>query len=426
MADKITIHVFGENVIDLEGKLPESLVAGASLTTTNLTLPITTAIRVIDKKDGAFFYGKVDTNDEKISSLDSTAVRIPVDDKYSLEGSLVPLNDDQKDAWMKKNDIEQFLDVYLVKKSGGGGAHNSSFGEQVYLNDSNLPLEVRLIVPYGSEFIKQNLPLNLEYDPLFGFDDDKIATNLNIALQFGKKLTFRSKPITVENYGNLNNKVKDNDIIVIDSIKDQKYIDAIWALFDSEFTLKFYFAATDSMVKALGRKKVYDLALRSDLYVSNEDEFNMVIGKQTPTDELLVDAMKELQNEQSKVYNKRGRIIVTQGEVGSTLYDKDSKTYFQAVAQSPIISPHTNPIKIVNTNGCGDAYFSLVIISEAREDPSTRTLDFANAAGHLCAFQETASGDWMATEKRIENFRKNFGNSQVLFYSTMDKEFKPM
>ena len=48
---KRTIHVFGENVIDLEGHLGLSLPGGVSLTPDNLTLPLTMGIRVTDEQE---------------------------------------------------------------------------------------------------------------------------------------------------------------------------------------------------------------------------------------------------------------------------------------------------------------------------------------------------------------------------------------
>ena len=144
------------------------------------------------------------------------------------------------------------------------------------------------------------------------------------------------------------------------------------------------------------------------------------------TDERLVLNMAGLQNAQFKKRGSRGRILVTHGELGSTLYDTDQKAYFQPVAQTPIRSPHTTHTKIKNTNGCGDAYFTLAVICEAMGLPSKLTLSHANAAGHLCAFEDTASGAWMATEQRIRQFRDNFGDPPIMYFNIVQHRFAPL
>jgi len=210
----------------------------------------------------------------------------------------------------------------------------------------------------------------------------------------------------------------------VDSVKDPKYITAVLSLLGEK--VQFYLAATDSMVKALGRQAVYDLALRTDLLVANEGEFDMIMGRDTKTDQAFVDTLAKLQDDQHNQTGKRGRILVTHGELGSTLYEIDQRAYFQPVALSPIKSPHTTPTRIVNTNGCGDAYFAVAVISQAVGLPVKPTLSNANAAGHLCAFEKAASGDWMATDESIRKFRDIFGDPPIMFYSMTHKEFRPM
>ena len=97
-----------------------ALLGGASFTTEHLTLPLTTGIKAINTTLGKKFYGKVDVSDLRITHLDSTAVMIPVDDKYNLVGNLVELPDTDVVGWMQRNGITQFLDVNLEKMAGGG------------------------------------------------------------------------------------------------------------------------------------------------------------------------------------------------------------------------------------------------------------------------------------------------------------------
>ncbi|MGV8171647.1 MAG: hypothetical protein ACP5OA_03055 [Candidatus Woesearchaeota archaeon] len=424
--EKRTMHTFGENVKDCEGELGSKLTGGASLTTEYLTLPINTGLRITNK-DLKVSYCKILIDKNRMISINNHLIQIPVDTKYDMDGTMISLNDKELELWKKNEGITNFLDISLKDTKGGGGAHNSAYCSQVYLNSSHkLPLEVRLVVPHKSSFIEEMLPKGLIYDSIIDSNDDSVPSNLNIKLAYGKKLTFRSKSGDSKEYDIDTTKIKDNDIIIVDSIKNPTYINAITNVLDARPDLEFYLAATDSMMNKLGRKKVYDLALRSDLYVSNSEEFNMLMKKDITDAMLLADVLLSFQDKHKLKSGKPGTIAITYGENGSVICDKDYNIYFQPVAMASRTTPYTQDVPIVNTNGCGDAYFSMMAIGHAVGYDSTIKLNYANAAGHLCAFKNTATDAALYTNADIKNYRKNFSNAPIYCYNIKGKKFEPM
>jgi hypothetical protein len=428
--EKRTMHIFGENVIDFEGVLGSKLTGGASLTTEHLTLPVGTGLRINDNNK---YYGKILVDTDRMTLVNGHSIRIPVDKKYDLDGIILSLSDAQLAQWMKDEHITNFLDIILTGKNGGGGAHNSAYCAQVYLNSSqNLPLEIRLVVPDKSSFIEQSLPSGLHYDSILSNDDALVRSNLNISLEYGKKLTFRSRKANYIKYNIDAKKIKDNDIIVIDSIKDSTYIDAVNQVLDSKPGVDFYLAATDSMINKLGRNKVYELALKSDLYVSNSEEFDMLMNKNISDDVDLANKLGIFQNEQKFINGKNGKngkagtIVVTYGDLGSIICDKNSNIYFQSVASAPKTTPFVRETPIVNTSGCGDAYFAMMAVGHAIGYGTSIKLNYSNAVGHLCAFKPTATDPTLSTNSDIENYRRNFSNAPIYCYNQKSKKFEPI
>lgn len=422
--EKRTIHLFGESVIDVEGTLGPKLAGGVSLTTENLTLPNDMGLRV--NEPGNVLYGKI-LFDERTMETINGHIRIPVDKKYYLDGILLSMSDAQLDRWKQDENINDFLDISFGKKSGGGGAHNAAYCAQVYLNDvQSLPLEVRLVVPNKSSFIAENLPKGLGYDSIFESIDNLVPSNLNVSLEYGKKLTFRSRKSGYTKYVIDRKKIKDNDIIAIDSIKDKAYIEAIKGVRKSRPNLDLYLAVTDSMIKNLKREYTYRLALESDLCVCNNDEFNMLTDKKVSNDVEMVIALESFQDDHFRNSGKSGTIAVTYGENGSIICDRNRNIYFQPTALASKTSPYTLPTPIVNTNGCGDAYFAVMAVGHAAGYSSIIKLNYANAAGHLCAFKPTATDLAMPTESGIESYRRNFSSAPIYSFNHKSKKFEPI
>jgi len=417
-----TMYVFGENVIDMEAFLDPNNSRGIFVTTEYFSLPNRIGIRLCDGSNK--YYGKIATNNKNITAGDSNRINLPVDRKYDLEGTLALLADKEVPAWKVKNNIDDFIDVILREKTGGGGAHNTAYGIQIYLNGHlTLHLDVELVVPSGSKMLKSRLPPGLKYHPLIDYADDKVPLNINVALEYGKKLTFRSKPAHSFNLNNKKLHIGNGDIVIIDSIKNKEYLEYIDSILDNGSSLGLYLAATDSMITSLGNKKVYDLALRSDLYVSNIEEFSLLCEKDISNDILLANRIVQFQEDMQKKYDKKGTIAITFGEWGSVIADKSSNIYFQPVASSKMLSPFKEHVHIVNTNGCGDTYFAVMAICEAIGYLAHISLNYANAAGHLCAFNDAATGSWMPTPSKIENYRGQFGNTPILKYDFSEKKF---
>lgn len=450
---EVAVHIFGENVLDVETKLDEARLWGASLTPDYFVIPIHTALRAIDE-NGIGYCGCIDTEDLRISDLNSTGARIPVDDKYDINGSFPPLSSDEANEWMQENAVENFVDLPVLTKSGGGGAHNCSIGIQVFLNDIlescgqiRLPTgdngrDVRLHVLYGSPLIKDSLPSNLVYCPIHDELESGIGTNVNIALNWGKKLTFRSKPKLLQ--GDVEDQkvqfdIGQNDIVIIDSLKDPGLLQTIVGQVNDSSGIKLYLGPTDSMIKALGRDKVFELALRADLAICNEHEFRLLMDKtykdldsdssdarQFPSSQEFISVLKELQNRQEETSGKRALIMVTNGDRGAVGIEPTGRVFYQPVAVRPRTDPYQKPPEsVVNTSGCGDAFFALSVVGELLGLPPHKILDYANAAGHLCAFEQEASGLWMATEQKIKQFRDRFGSPPVYYWNNNANEFQP-
>ena len=170
----ITVQNFGLNNIDLEGRVEENETSQGIKTVamevssfqgrrTAFELPPNLLFRVISS-DGGVYYAKLDEsavgNPRKIFPNSGGGVTILADEKYDLNGKLetnIPSN--VNDLWQIK----------VTEITGGGGAHNTAYGQQMYLSGiSDANINVRLIVPYGHTIIQTKLPQGLEYAPLYG------------------------------------------------------------------------------------------------------------------------------------------------------------------------------------------------------------------------------------------------------------------
>ena len=433
------IYVLGENVVDLEATL-DSPPKGGSITLQSLDIPPDMGLRIPEGEES--YCGVFDfQSSERVRMLPNGLVRVPTDDKYRLKGRVEPIPNDRLSEWQSENNIKSFLESRLRAKAGGGGALNNAYGQQVYLENidgtpnARVP-RVSLATVAGSEFIRKSIPKTLQYQPLLGIDEKHIGWNVNISLEFGLKLTFRSSLQNGHLFESKINvlEVAPGDVLVVDSLKNRFVADAVLDLINEFPNVSLYLAATDSMVKELGREKVREMANRSKVFVANEQEFNLVMEEardkfdegRYPDDPSLVDAMRRLAEAQQKVQGSAGMIWVTHGEMGATVLDRGHDCYFQAVARAPIEGPHSRPVEVTNTNGCGDAFCAVVCCCTVLEQPVVKILRQANAAGHICALNDTASGPWMATPARIGNHHSQFGTPQILHFSKGNERFLPM
>jgi fructose-1-phosphate kinase PfkB-like protein len=423
---KSTMHIFGENVIDFEGVISSELTGGASLTTEHLTMPVDTGFHIVETINSEIhhYYCKPLFDKEKMTA-NNQSIRMAVNQKYDLDGVIQSLSDVRLEDWKIEKKINNFIDITLIEKSGGGGAHNSAYCAQVYLNSSTrAPLEVRLVVPHTSSDIATSLPKGLDYEPIIKKDNNSVKSNLNFRGPLGEKINFRGRQCDMLEYKIDADKIKNNDIIVIDSIKDPAYINAVVNVLDSKKNVDFYLAATDSMINKLTREYVYKLALKSDLLVCNNSEFNLLVGKTIHTDEDLAYSLILFQNDRKNRYGKTMTIAVTFGEIGSVICDAESNIYFQQTAVARRTSPlsiQTEPVK--NTNGCGDAYFAMMALGHALDHDTRKKLDYSNAAGHLCALKPKATDSALFTNADIGNYRRDYGDAPILTYDIKTKRF---
>ncbi len=417
----ITIHNIGLNNIDLEGRVkqnppslqvitipnPQNHLFGPSQRTA-FQLPLDTALLVEHK--GVKSYGIIDAHDPKIfvTAKDFTLL---ADEKYNLKGGLESTS---------PQGFNQFWHIEIIEATGGGGAYNTAYGQQVYLDQLLAEgyghnIRVRLTVPWGSDFIQNKLKRelsNLEYFPVYGINDQNVGKNLNFSPVDGKKLTFRSEvPQTAGEARNLG--ISSDDVVVLNTVRDSQYLGLLEEVLQQDKSVRLFLSATDSMIKALGKGKVEELVRRSEVYISNREELEQLVGKINDV-KTLVKKMRSLQSLQNSDEGKKGAVYVTFGEMGSVVLDREGKIYFQ-----PTLPMVDNPFvkrEIVNTSGCGDSYLSAVVVKEVMGDSTLDILDAANAAGHLCATQPTASGLWMSTESKIKEFREIYGGPDVLEY----------
>ncbi len=364
-------------------------------------------------------YGIVDIHDPKISATDKDFTLL-ADDKYSLTGGL------------EKHPPQGFKELWhteVIEATGGGGAYNTAYGQQVFLDDLLLGgydhnFKVRLTVPWGSDFIQNKLHTelsHLDYFPVYGIDDEKIGMNINFSPVDGKKLTFRSKvpkavgkPRIVE--------IDSGDVVVLNTVRDQNYLGLLKEVLQNDESVRLFLAATDSMIKALGIVEVEALIKRSEVYVSNKEELEQLMGNIHDA-KTLVEKMRSIQSLQSSG-KRKGSVYVTFGEMGGVVLDREGGVYFQPAM--PMVDNPFAKREIVNTNGCGDAYLSIVVIKEVLGEKAVEILDSANAAGHICATQPTASGLWMATDSIIKDFRNMYGKPDILGYDNKIGKFVRM
>ncbi|MEK6808933.1 MAG: PfkB family carbohydrate kinase, partial [Nanoarchaeota archaeon] len=281
-------------------------------------------------------------------------------------------------------------------------------------------INVRLIVPYGHTIIQTKLPQGLEYAPLYGMRDEEVPMNLNFAPVNGKKITLRSKTGSLPN-DQIDLGLSSDDVVVLNTIRNPNYLRLLEDSLKSNENTRLFLSATDSMIQSIGDKKVWELIGRSDVYVSNREELEKMVGTQINDSQTLAEMMYKVQLALKTRDGSLGRVYVTFGEYGSAALGQEKLIYYQAVA-SGNIDPFKK-LNVVNTNGCGDAYLSVVVIKEILSHSLLEILNDANTSGHICATMPTASGTWMATERKIRDFRDNYGKPDFHRYDQRTKEF---
>jgi len=451
----ITVHNYGLNNIDLEGRVEENNtsqkikhfdveVSGFHGKRTAFELPPHMWFKVFyDKKDYYCVLDETKRGDpQKIFPNSYGGVTILGDEKYDLVGKLEPS--------LSHTVTQEFWQIRIIEATGGGGAHNTAFGQQIYLSEIKDPdIAIKLTVPVGSTLIQSRLPADLEYNHLYGISNEDVSMNLNFAPVNGKKITLRSQAMypqtRVSNLG-----ISNGDVVVLNTVRDVNYLGLLEDALRINEDVKLFLAATDSMIGSIGTKKVWELIRRSDVYVSNKDELEnlysfkgeevnkldetidnlgvvnkgemkKLVGVKINDPQTLARMMYHVQSNLITRDGSPGRVYITFGEGGSSALGQEKVIYWQPVTPGDI-----NPFKrltIGNTNGCGDAYLAIVVIKEILLHPTLEILNEANTAGHICATKATASGAWMATESRIKEFRDTYGKPDFHRYDQRAMDF---
>ncbi|MEK6892251.1 MAG: carbohydrate kinase family protein [Nanoarchaeota archaeon] len=423
----VTVHNVGLNNIDLEGRVKETetsqriktvnmSISGFLGLRTAFELPPNMGFKIVS--GGTNYYVELDpnspVNQSKMFRNANGSLTILADEKYDLTGALVP-------SLEPPGHLKEFWQIEVTEATGGGGAHNTAFGQQVYLSEApEQDIRIKLVVPVGYTLIRDRLPNGLEYSPLAGISDGDASANLNFAPVNGKKITLRSN-VPVPTVSDTDLGVQPEDVIVLNTIRGLDYVGLVERVLQANSDARLFLSATDSMIQSLGPEKVWELVSRSDVYVSNREELERMVGLKINDPRTLAEKMFQVQNALLQRESSPGKVYITFGQAGSAALGQERVVYYQDTSAGTI-----NPFKklnIVNTNGCGDAYLSIVVIMEILGHTILEILNDANAAGHMCATMPTASGTWMATERRIKEFRDSYGRSDFHRYDNRRGEF---
>ncbi|MBD3164540.1 hypothetical protein GF323_05020 [Candidatus Woesearchaeota archaeon] len=420
------LHNFGLNVIDLESITNQALESRGG----KVILPNDTVL-VVHDLDGQTYYAKIDQDNKKIEDAGEGRISMILDEKYDLDGRLTT---------EKPESISNPLDVTVKKKSGGGGAHNAAYGQGVFLEGHIKAItqgsagqrqfgDVYKIKPYihvmhGDDFIEDCLPRTVNYHRICECENDAIGRNLILTVQ-GRKVTLRSNPVPYDkkHADSLLDKIHEGDVLFLNTVKENDYLEIAERAIQSGKLGKFILAATDSMIAKVGKEKIQELIGHSDVYISNVDEMSSLTGID-PTDQpsliKAMDTVRELQ----LAYNhtkKRPHMYITFGEAGAAAMDISGNIFYQPCIDFPINTPLAH--RIVNTNGCGDAFASIVGTLESAGLPTIEILDYANTAGQICSQIRSAIGSELATPGRIADFTQKYGNKPIKLYDRPQGDF---
>lgn len=394
----IGINHIGENVLDLECRVLN--LNGAELKKSGhgdvLVFPGTNKnleFVVYDPTEKKYYQGKIDPNSKFVVNGDS----LIADKKFDQTGDLEEID---KNTYDNSSGIK----LKVTEKSPGGGAINCGVGVQVFLEHLGInDIANRIVVPNGDKDIEQFLLNNYnisEYKPQ-GWNKDA-GKNIIFTLEGGKSFTLRSPyEFPYKNRGNYDiSFIQPGDFVVINTIKDQRYISGLLAEIKTKCQINKILIASDSSMKAMGTDYVKKLLKDCSVIISNDSELDMLVNKKNRelgkvNLHLLVKSMEKIRRDNQIIYT-------TLGKCGIAVYDGNN-TYKQgtSITQS----------EVKNTNGCGDATAAIIVLYTVlgNDHLSTiLTLIDANIAGQINAKNPTASSKSMATKERIEQFKRNY------------------
>jgi len=218
-------------------------------------------------------------------------------------------------------------------------------------------------------------------------------------------------------------RIKKGDVLFVNTVKDRDYLEIAYAALRTGKIGKCIVAATDSMIDKLGADEIRKLVGFSDVYISNVDELERLTQTEITDNPSLARAMDKVRDMQlsGSRDGKKPHVYVTFGENGAAVMDTSGNVFYQPTMNFQSRGPLAP--RIVNTNGCGDAFAGIAATLEASGFPTLEILDYANCAGQICTQHNGASGNFLATPEKISEFKKQYSSSPIKMYDRPQQDF---
>lgn len=308
-----------------------------------------------------------------------------------------------------------------LRRPGGGATTNIHVAGTLAASIGS-PISLELLVLEESNFVRATLEnelvganFNYYFFRKFGRELDNVSFRCN-----GRKITYTSveKEVQEQERQELEKKLGErfnfsaDDFLVVNSVKDREYLDAILRCYDSRNVKPALIAAvTSSMLARRAKLDVEGLIERADIYISNieelydllkDTEFSHRGSHQELDEDDLYNSMKHVL---TKMGRKKKRVYVTCGDHGAAVMDYDGNLYFQRT--SGLIESPTQKNPVVDLNGSGDTFAGAAALLEAERGYNViEMLDYSNAAAQICVTKEGANGKGRITADEIRHFRK--------------------
>jgi len=433
----IHIHNFGmNNVIDLECLV---LNSAPLISRGRLEIPYPALLAVKDL-DNIEYYAEIMAEQNGIISSEGK-ILLKLNEKYDLAARLSKEKPQTShDKAFQNAGFNGILEVRVDGKSGGGGAHNAAYGQGIFLQGAVgardkgalvqrsfgdvYNIRSYLHVMYGDPFIEDKLPPFVTYHPICDCEGSEVERNVNIPIK-GEKIIFRSKPFPYDKRHpeSIDSYIKKGDVLFVNTVKDRDYLEIAYAALRTGKIGKCIVAATDSMIDKLGADEIRKLVGFSDVYISNVDELERLTQTEITDNPSLARAMDKVRDMQlsGSRDGKKPHVYVTFGENGAAVMDTSGNVFYQPTMNFQSRGPLAP--RIVNTNGCGDAFAGIAATLEASGFPTLEILDYANCAGQICTQHNGASGNFLATPEKISEFKKQYSSSPIKMYDRPQQDF---
>lgn len=393
-----------------------------------------------DKKKPTFKFHKEERFE--LSSGDSKSyLKLPKDKEFVFDKNYSERGWNMYDILPDGKKATRTFDC--LRRPGGGPTNNVHVaGTLARSMNSNVSLD--LLVLQESRFVKDILRselsgANFEYGAVRASNEE--INNVSFVCN-GDKITYagRERELSAKEAKTLDEKlgsISSEDMIVINSVKDDKYLSKVLDWYDNGETKPTLVAAvTGSMISKMPKSgkglDVKGLVKRSDIYVSNIEELYDLLSSEVYAhrgswkeldDHDLYVGMKHILNKQ-KESGSKSRVYLTCGDHGCVAMDSDENLYFQRV--SSIIGGPTQETPIVDLNGAGDTFAGAMTLLEAEGKYNImEILDYASAAAQISVKHPGANGPDRITRDSIHEFR-NYHTQDIWKYNPQAGSFSRM